>query len=106
MCVFDNCNQANLDECWKECASTVELDEAEITACQEDEGVALMQEQKALNEENGVRGSPTVFINGLLYSGGRAPDNYKESICCGFSESPEQCTEALSGDSAGAEGSC
>ncbi|MBW2983923.1 DsbA family protein [Candidatus Woesearchaeota archaeon] len=54
----------------------------------------------------GVRGSPSMFINGVQYSGARTPEAYKTAICNAFEEPPEECEEALSTSGGSAEGSC
>lgn len=52
-----------------------------------------------LSEDYGVRGSPTLVINGVQASSGRDSASYLETICESFNEAPEACAEELSSDS-------
>ncbi|MDD5086654.1 MAG: hypothetical protein PHV16_02785 [Candidatus Nanoarchaeia archaeon] len=72
---------------------------------------------KELNEKYGVRGSPTLVINGVVASASRDPASLLDAICTGFIEKPEECSEQLSstapspgfgfeGTSASSAGSC
>jgi len=51
---------------------------------------------KELNEKYGVRGSPTLIINGVEVSISRSPEAIKEAVCNAFSEKPEECNKELS----------
>ena len=53
-----------------------------------------------------ARGSPMVFINGKLYQGGRAPEDYKKAICAAFESPPSECEKVLGTVSQGAGGGC
>jgi len=59
-----------------------------------------------LNNKYSVSGSPTLIINGQSYSGSRTPEGFKQAICAGFENPPEECSEVLSGGTAAASGSC
>jgi len=51
------------------------------------------------NDENllyGVRGSPTVVLNGQTLSVNRSPEDVKKAVCCSFNEMPEECSQTLS----------
>lgn len=51
-----------------------------------------------LNEKYGVRGSPTLVVNGSkLNLSDRSPEGFKKVICKAFTEQPEQCGRTLSG---------
>ena len=103
--VNDQCNARNADECWKPIAEKYGIDVAKIEECVENEAIELLQNELELNEQYGVRGSPTVFINDEQYSGSRSPEAYKQAICSGFTNPPEDCNETLSGES-GTSGQC
>ena len=50
-----------------------------------------------LNDEYGVRGSPTVIINGVEVGiSSRSPENFKNVVCEAFDSAPEECSQALS----------
>ena len=47
---------------------------------------------KDLNEKYGVRGSPTLVINGEQVQSGRSPAQYLKTICGAFNNAPEVCS--------------
>lgn len=49
-----------------------------------------------LNEKYGVRGSPTLIINGVQSNAQRTPNAVKEAICNAFNKPPKECEEELS----------
>ncbi len=49
-----------------------------------------------LNEEYGVRGSPTFVVNGKTVSVGRSAEAIKNTICSAFTNPPEECDQTLS----------
>jgi len=51
---------------------------------------------KAENDEYGVRGSPTLVVNGKQASSGRDPASLLATICNAFNEAPEECNTELS----------
>ncbi len=52
-----------------------------------------------LNQKYQVQGSPTLVINGSKVSPARNPEAYKNAICKGFNNPPEDCEETLSSKS-------
>ena len=48
------------------------------------------------NNEYGVRGSPTLVINGGSVSSARSPAAFLATICASFNTAPEECDETLS----------
>jgi len=104
--VNKECNSRNADECWEPIAEEVGIDVDKIKDCQKDEAVSLLEEEVKLNQKYGVRGSPTVFINDVEYRGSRTPEAYKQAICSGFAEPPEECSETLSASGGSATGQC
>jgi len=104
--VNKECNSRNADECWEPIAKEVGIDVDKIKDCQKDEAVSLLEEEVKLNQKYGVRGSPTVFINDVEYRGSRTPEAYKQAICSGFAEPPEECSETLSASGGSATGQC
>ncbi len=51
---------------------------------------------KTLNQEYGVRGSPTLVINGITVRTNRNPASLLETICSAFTTPPTECNENLS----------
>jgi protein-disulfide isomerase len=107
------------------CGTEAGIDEAKISACivaaDEEFHITENYDDKAswlsgrfpiyeVDKEEadalGVRGSPTMFINGVQYGGARTPEAYKAAICNAFEDAPEDCDEVLSSEAAAASGSC
>ncbi|MFH1332027.1 MAG: thioredoxin domain-containing protein [archaeon] len=105
-CAMTDCSLSNIKTCWETCADKTGVDKTKVNECFTNEGAALMEAEKKLNEENSVEGSPTIFVNGEPYEGGRAPDQFKEGICCGFKTEPSECSQTLSTTGAATAGSC
>jgi len=91
------CKYSDVDECWKGVANETGVDAAAVEKCFNDEGVGLLQAESTLNQQYGVSGSPTVFVNEMEYSGGRSPDAYKAAVCSGFSSPPGECNQTVNG---------
>lgn len=54
---------------------------------------------KDLNDQYGVRGSPTVVVNDRVVSfNPRSPENLKSIVCQAFNSPPEECSQTLSTD--------
>ncbi|MEM0360349.1 MAG: thioredoxin domain-containing protein [Candidatus Diapherotrites archaeon] len=101
-----NCKMNEIETCWKTQAEAVGIDTAKIEQCFKDEALTLLETEKALNEKYGVQGSPTILINETEYSGGRAPENYKNAICSAFNTQPDECNQTLGTETGTATGSC
>ena len=54
----------------------------------------------ALSNQYGVRGSPTLVINGKTMSVQRSPEAIKSAVCDAFNTPPEECNTALSSNPA------
>jgi len=48
------------------------------------------------NERYSIRGSPAFVVNGVVASTGRDPASLLKTICVGFEDKPEECSEKLS----------
>lgn len=49
-----------------------------------------------LNNKYGVRGSPTLVINGAEVSASRTPEAVKQAVCASFETAPAECQQTLS----------
>jgi predicted DsbA family dithiol-disulfide isomerase len=96
----DKCTSQNADTCWEAVATDLKLDVAKIKTCEKDEAVALLTAEKALGDKLKVSGSPTIFIDGDSYSGGRTPEALKTALCDKFDTKPSECSQTLAGASA------
>ena len=54
-------------------------------------GEQYYNEDKALSESYGVRGSPALVINGAIAQSGRDSTSYLLTICSAFNNAPEEC---------------
>ncbi len=84
----------------KDCVESTDK-EFKITELYEDKSTWLNNQfplyniHKEDNEKYNVRGSPTIVINGVEYSGSRSSEAYKQAICSSFTEAPEECEQKL-----------
>ncbi|MFH1848975.1 MAG: hypothetical protein ABH879_02195 [archaeon] len=100
------CSSQNADACWVGVAESLELDAEQIRQCEKDEGADLVKQQKDLNSLLGVSGSPTVYVEGQLYSGSRTAQGYLDALCAGFAERPAECGIGLGDAEAAPAGGC
>jgi len=104
--VYTNCSVSTIGTCWKDAAVSAGIDASAVESCASEHGVEYLTAEQNLDKQYGVQGSPTVFINEMKYNGGRAPENYKQAICSGFTSEPAECEQAIGSASASASGSC
>lgn len=105
-CVMTTCKVTDVSTCWETCADKFSVDKTKVNDCYTNEGTTLMEAEKQLNVKNGVEGSPTMFLNGVEYTGGRAPADFQTGICCGFTTNPAECNQNLTASAATTTGSC
>lgn len=78
-----------IPEGWEECAKTAKLDTAKLKACYEGEqGKKLLTESFKLSQDKRATGSPTIFLAGEPYRGGRSDMSFARAIC-GKMEEPK-----------------
>ncbi|MEE9405848.1 MAG: hypothetical protein V3V26_00405 [Candidatus Aenigmarchaeota archaeon] len=93
---------AGIDETMLSSCMTAADTEFSITANYEDTAswlsgnFPLYDVDKALNEQYGVGGSPTVVINGQQAQVDRSPEAFKQAVCGAFNTPPEECSTTLS----------
>jgi protein-disulfide isomerase len=92
------CSASNADSCWTNVAKGLGLDTAAISACQSKDGEALMRADFELGQTLGVQGSPTVFVEGIDYSGGRNAESFKSAMCAYYDNAPSECQTKLAGE--------
>lgn len=102
--------ETNDPSAWEACRGTVGIDESKLQSCISAADSEFKIEElyadkstwsggrfpqyntdKALNEQYGVRGSPTLIINGAQSNAGRSPASYLAGICAAFNNPPEEC---------------
>lgn len=109
--------EENSPEAWASCRTQVGINEAVLSRCiaaanEEFQIEALYADKaswsggrfpqynvdKELNTQYGVRGSPTLVINGVVSNAGRSPASYLSAICAAFNEAPGECGVAMPAD--------
>ena len=77
------------------CLTETGIDQTQLDSCIENDYEGLYAADSALSEGYGVRGSPTLIINGVQSNAGRSPSSYLAGICAAFNTAPSECDEVL-----------
>lgn len=95
MIVCQNKNPRAVDTNWKECAGEVGMDAAALEACVNgDEGAQLLAASFAEAQQKGAQGSPTMFMNGKPYDGGRKSRDFLKAACAATTgDQPQPCKD-------------
>ncbi|MEZ4241402.1 MAG: thioredoxin domain-containing protein [Myxococcota bacterium] len=82
-------------ENWASCAETVELDAGALKTCIEgDEGKQLVAASFAEAKKRGARSSPTMYLDGEKYMGGRKARDFMRAICKTYGDdAPKACSD-------------
>ncbi|HUV72341.1 MAG TPA: thioredoxin domain-containing protein [Clostridia bacterium] len=104
--VNTNCSDKNADTCWTKQAQEAGLNTAQISSCSQTQAKTLMTNEITESEKYRASGSPTFYINDVLYQGGRAPEDLKKAICASFDNPPEECNQSLGQETGSASGGC
>jgi glutaredoxin len=91
------CNSGNADTCWQAVASDLGYDTSIIESCEAEKNIEYAAQDLELASVFGARGSPSVYIDGETYSGGRTPADYLSAICSKFDDAPDACNTELEG---------
>ena len=82
---------------YESCIIQVGIDKSKLDSCMVNKAAQYFEEDKALNEQYGVSGSPTTVINGQITEiWPRSPEDIKNKLCEAFSTKPNECSETLS----------
>ncbi|MEA3378772.1 MAG: hypothetical protein U9Q69_03975 [Nanoarchaeota archaeon] len=77
------------DKNWERCAGQNDIDVKLIKDCfNTGEGYNLLRESFKASEEIGALGSPTIYLNGELYNGGRTPESFQIALCQNLKSNP------------------
>ncbi len=107
VCIREEQSEKYLDylECFLEdgdsarCIIKTGIDQNKLTTCINTNADRYYEEDSQLSKGYGVRGSPTLVINGQITSSGRDSQSFLNTICSAFNESPEECGLKLSSSS-------
>jgi glutaredoxin len=73
------------------CLDDSNINTVALESCIENKAEDYYLEDSELSNQYGVRGSPTLVIDGMIVSSGRSPEALKEVICSAFNSPPEGC---------------
>ncbi len=77
-----NENWRKIPEGWEDCAKSAKIDAAKMKSCSEGEqGKKLLKESINVSNEKKATGSPTIFLDGESYRGGRSESSFGRAIC-------------------------
>lgn len=78
------------------CLTKTNIDKVKLDSCLGTNADSYYVGDSALSEGYGVKGSPSLVINGVMANSGRDPASYLSVVCSSFNEAPEECSEELS----------
>lgn len=104
--VNTKCSSSDADTCWKEQATAAGLDASDIAKREKAQVKTLADKEIEEAGKYQASGSPTIFINDVLYNGGRSPEDYKKAICASFESQPEECGQVLGQETTATSGGC
>ena len=95
MMTCQNQNMREVDTNWKDCAGKAGIDVDDLAACVEgDKGQELLAAEFDKAKERGADGSPTIFLDGQPYVGGRKPRDFMRAVCDATKgDKPAACKE-------------
>ena len=78
---------------WEDCAKKAQVDVDTIQKCiAGEEGKTLLVESFKYSQEKGAKGSPTIYLAGEPYTGGRTEASFRRAICDKFTGTkPRYC---------------
>lgn len=90
-----NKDMKTVDTSWTECGASNGLDVAALTTCVNgDEGKKLLAASFEVAKARGAKGSPTIFLNGESYQGGRKTRDFMTAACNSFgADAPQACAD-------------
>tara|TARA_Y100000310_G_scaffold269239_1_gene282310 strand:+ start:5677 stop:6678 length:1002 start_codon:yes stop_codon:yes gene_type:complete len=79
------------------CLTETGINKAQLDTCKAGKADEYYDADSTLSEGYGVRGSPSLVINGEMVQSGRSPAAYLSAICSAFTDgtAPEECDEDL-----------
>lgn len=88
-----NRNMKEIPSNFASCASELGIDPTKINSCAEgDEGRKLLSQSFKISKAKRATGSPTIFIGGEQYEGGRTEADFMRAICLKYKkDKPEPC---------------
>ncbi len=78
------------------CLVKEKIDRTKLNSCIKSKSKDYYASDSELSKSYGVRGSPTLIINGAEVRSGRAPASFLSTICSAFNKPVEECNKELS----------
>jgi hypothetical protein len=75
---------AHVDTNWESCGQQAGIDTGAVKACMDSKGQQLLAASFDEAQQRGATGSPTMFLNGKPYEGGRKTNDFMRAICNSF----------------------
>lgn len=92
MITCQNDDPQHVDTNWESCGKKANIDTGAIKACIDGKGRQLLAASFDESRQRGATGSPTMFLNGKPYEGGRKPNDFLRAICNSYSgKKPAAC---------------
>lgn len=94
MILCQNKNSKEVATNWDQCAKDAGIPADKIQACADGaEGKQLLAASFKKAADKGVRGSPTIYIGGTQYEGGRRSTDFMKAICGAYTgKKPDLCS--------------
>lgn len=87
-----NKNYREVDTNWESCASEAGISSSRIGSCLKDgEGKKLLLESFKRAQQKNATGSPTIYLNGSSYKGGRRTNDFLKAVCAEAGNKPPAC---------------
>jgi gamma interferon inducible lysosomal thiol reductase (GILT) len=83
---------AHVDTNWESCGESAGIDTGAVKACIAGKGKQLLAASFADARQRGASASPTIYLNGQAYKGGRKTKDLLRAVCTSFDGAkPEAC---------------
>jgi hypothetical protein len=83
----------HVDTNWESCGGKFGIDTGAVKACMDSKGQQLLAASFDDAQKRGASGSPTMFLNGKPYNGGRKANDFLRAICATWdAKKPDACT--------------
>ena len=94
MIVCQDKDPQHMDTNWESCGKSAGLDTGAVKACMDGaQGKQLLAAAFDEATQRGASGSPTMFLNGKPYNGGRKANDFLRAICATYDgKKPDACT--------------
>lgn len=75
---------SHVDTNWESCGKKLGIDTGAVKACMDSKGSKLLAASFDEAQARGATGSPTMFLNGKPYEGGRKTNDFMRALCNSF----------------------